>query len=212
MESSSTFLARGRERELAHGHHRRAGLDELLDLRADLREVDAHLAEHVGRDAAALLDQAEQDVLGAQVLVVEPLRLLASEVHHFLGTVCEAIEHGLLVGLGRRAMEGRWAGGGAGRGSRVGAKGGRQTPVKEDVRGKARMVSSVDQFWEAELTSGSERVDAEVPSGRPRGVASNRGTAAEGGRTATRGRAGRPCSSSGALVVLLAYRPAPARP
>src|SRR6185436_5921360 len=53
-----------------------------------------HVLEHVGRDAAALLDETEQDVLGAQVLVVEPLRLLAGEVHHLLRAVREAVEHG----------------------------------------------------------------------------------------------------------------------
>jgi hypothetical protein len=35
--------------------------------------------EHVGRDAVALLDEPEQDVLGADVLVVELLGLLPRE-------------------------------------------------------------------------------------------------------------------------------------
>jgi hypothetical protein len=87
------LLRAGREGQLAHRHHRRAGLDDLLDLGADLVQVDRHVLEHVGRDAGALLDEAEQDVLGAEVLVVEPLGLLAGQVHHLLGAVCEAVEH-----------------------------------------------------------------------------------------------------------------------
>jgi hypothetical protein len=87
------LLRARREGQLAHGDHRRAGLDELLDLGADLREVDVHVAQHVGRHPASLLHQAEEDVLRAEVLVVEPLRLLAGEVHHLLGSVGEAVEH-----------------------------------------------------------------------------------------------------------------------
>jgi hypothetical protein len=95
------LLGARREGQLAHRHHRRAGLDDLLDLGADLVEVDAHVLEHVGGDPAALLHQAEQDVLGAQVLVVEALGLLASQVHDLLGAVGEAVEHGGVSSLGR---------------------------------------------------------------------------------------------------------------
>jgi hypothetical protein len=87
------LLGARRERELAHRHHRRARLDQLLDLGPDLGQVDVHVAEHVGRDAAALLHETEEDVLGPQVFVVEPLRLLPGEVHDLLGAVGEAIEH-----------------------------------------------------------------------------------------------------------------------
>ena len=38
------------------------GLDNLLDLVADLPQVDVQVLQDVGGDAAALLDQAEQDV------------------------------------------------------------------------------------------------------------------------------------------------------
>jgi hypothetical protein len=87
------LLGARRERQLAHGHHGRAGLHQLLDLGPDLGQVDLHVAQHVGRDSAAFLDQPEQDVFGAQILVVEPLGLLASQVHDLLGAVGEAIEH-----------------------------------------------------------------------------------------------------------------------
>ena len=52
--------------------------------------------EHVGSDAGALLDQPEQDVLGADVLVVEPLGLLVGQSHDLAGSIGEALEHRLL--------------------------------------------------------------------------------------------------------------------
>jgi hypothetical protein len=57
--------------QLAHRDHLGAALDELLDLEADLAQVHAEVLEHVGADARAFLDEPEQDVLGADVLVVE---------------------------------------------------------------------------------------------------------------------------------------------
>ena len=69
------------------------GLDDLLDLDADLAEVDVEVLQHVGRHAAAFLDQAQQDVLGADVLVVEALGLLVGQLHHLPGTVGETFVH-----------------------------------------------------------------------------------------------------------------------
>ena len=66
--------------QLAHRDHVRAALDELLDLEADLAQVDVEVLQDVGGDAAAFLDQAEQDVLGADVLVVEALGLLVGQL------------------------------------------------------------------------------------------------------------------------------------
>jgi hypothetical protein len=94
------LLGARREGQVAHRHHGRAALDELLDLGADALEVDAHVPQHVGRDAAALLHQAEQDVLGADVLVVQALRLALGEVHDLAGAVGEAVEHGVPLKLG----------------------------------------------------------------------------------------------------------------
>ena len=69
------------------------GLDDLLDLQANLAQVDVEVLEDVGGDAGAFLDQAEQDVLGADVLVVEALRLLIGELHHLAGPVGESFVH-----------------------------------------------------------------------------------------------------------------------
>ena len=41
-------------RQLAHGDHVRAALDELLDLQADLAQVHVEVLQHVGADAASL--------------------------------------------------------------------------------------------------------------------------------------------------------------
>ena len=52
------LLRAGREGQLSHRDHRGSGLDDVLDLGADLGEVHAHLLEDVGGDAAALLDES----------------------------------------------------------------------------------------------------------------------------------------------------------
>jgi hypothetical protein len=63
-------------------------------LRADLAQVDVEVLQHVGRDAAAFLDQPQQDVLGADVFVVEPLGLLIGQLHHLAGAVGKSFVHG----------------------------------------------------------------------------------------------------------------------
>ena len=67
--------------------------DDLLDLRADRLETDAQRLEGLGRDAFALVDQSEQDVLGADVVVVEQPRFLLREDNDSAGPVGEALEH-----------------------------------------------------------------------------------------------------------------------
>ena len=58
---------------------------ELDDLLADAGEVGAELDEDLGGDALALADQAEQDVLGADVVVAELQGLAQRELEHLLG-------------------------------------------------------------------------------------------------------------------------------
>ena len=93
MAYSMTFLARGVWGSLPIVTMSGPGLDDLLDLEADLAQVDVQVLQDVGGDAAAFLDQAEQDVLGADVLVVEPLGLLVGQLHHLASTVGEAFIH-----------------------------------------------------------------------------------------------------------------------
>ena len=59
--------------------------EQLDDLLADPVEVGAELLQHLGGDALALADQAEQDVLGADVGVAELQRLAQGQLEHLLG-------------------------------------------------------------------------------------------------------------------------------
>ena len=67
--------------------------DDLLDLLAHGLEGDVQGLEGLGGDALALVDEAEQDVLGADVVVVEHPRLFLGEDHDPSGSVGEAFEH-----------------------------------------------------------------------------------------------------------------------
>ena len=48
-------------------------------------QVGAQLHEHLGGDALALADEAEEDVLGADVVVAELQRLAERQLEHLLG-------------------------------------------------------------------------------------------------------------------------------
>ena len=74
------LLGAGRERDVPRG--RRAALaDDLLDLLAYGLEADAQRLERLGRDTLTLVDEAEQDVLGADVVVVEEPGFLLGQDH-----------------------------------------------------------------------------------------------------------------------------------
>ena len=60
--------------------------EQLDDLLADPRQVGAELDEHLCGDALALADEAEQDVLGADVVVAELQRLAQRQLEHLLGS------------------------------------------------------------------------------------------------------------------------------
>ena len=65
-------------------------LDRLFDLLLNLVELDAEILQNGRGDALTLADQAEQDVLGPHVLVVEACGLLArhrEDLPHPLGEV-----------------------------------------------------------------------------------------------------------------------------
>ena len=73
----------------------------LLDGRAHGLEVEPHLLEHAHRNALAQLDQPEQDVLGAHIVVVEAVGFLAGQRQHLLGAGREVVHrflrHGFVV-------------------------------------------------------------------------------------------------------------------
>ncbi len=65
----------------------------LNKLGADAVQGDPEGLQGLGRDALALEDEAEEDVLGADVVVVEHLRLFLGEDDHPAGPVGKALEH-----------------------------------------------------------------------------------------------------------------------
>ena len=77
--------------------------DDLLDLLAHGLLADAERLQRLGRDAFALVDEAEQDVLGADVVVVEHPGLFLSQDHNPPRPVGEPLEH--LVAPHRAAGE-----------------------------------------------------------------------------------------------------------
>ena len=80
---------------------RRAGADFLFDLHADGFEFEAHAFEDVDGHALAEFDQAEQQVFGADVGVVEAVRFLAGEGQDLLGAWGEVVHASPgLVGVG----------------------------------------------------------------------------------------------------------------
>ena len=68
--------------------------DDLFDLRAHGFERDAERFERLRGDALALVDQAEEDVLGSDVVVVEQARFLLRQHDHSAGSIGKAFEHG----------------------------------------------------------------------------------------------------------------------
>jgi len=67
--------------------------DDLLDLAADSLERDPERLEGLGGDAFALVDEAEQNVLGADVVVVEHPGFFLRQDDNPAGPVSESLEH-----------------------------------------------------------------------------------------------------------------------
>ena len=81
------------ERDVAR--RRRTALpDDLFHLAADGLEADVQRLERFGGDAFALVDEAEEDVLGPDVVVVEQACFLLGEDYHPASPVSEAFEQG----------------------------------------------------------------------------------------------------------------------
>ena len=85
------LLGAGRERDVP-GRRRAALPDDLLHLAAHGLERDAERLEGLGGDALTLVDQPEQDVLGADVVVVEEPSFLLGEHDDPSGPVGEPFE------------------------------------------------------------------------------------------------------------------------
>src|SRR5690349_18158126 len=88
------LLGPGRERDVSLRRFL-APADDLLDLLAHGSQADPERLQRHGRDTFTLADQAEQDVLGADVVVFEPPGFFLSQDHNLSGPVGEPLEHRL---------------------------------------------------------------------------------------------------------------------
>ena len=75
------------------GRRRPALSDDLFDLVADGLERDAEALEGLGGDAFTFVDETQEDVLGADVAVVQQPRFLLRQHDDSPGPVGEAFEH-----------------------------------------------------------------------------------------------------------------------
>src|SRR5439155_16537039 len=89
-ELEHLLRARG-ERDLA-GRHLIALADDAGDLRAHLLDRDVERFEDACREAFLLTEQAEEDVLGADVVVLERPRLVLCENDDLAGSLGKAFE------------------------------------------------------------------------------------------------------------------------
>ena len=69
-----------------------AAADDELDRGADLVQLDVHVLEHARRDALALAHEAEQQVLGPDVVVVEALGLILGKGEDLARPLGELVE------------------------------------------------------------------------------------------------------------------------
>src|SRR5699024_7833081 len=87
------LLRPGREGDVA-GRGLVALADDVAHLLAHGIEGDPEGLERLGADPLVLVDQAEQDVLGADVVVVQQPRLVLRQDDDATGAIGEAFEHG----------------------------------------------------------------------------------------------------------------------
>ena len=85
------LLGARRERDLSGGDLL-AGADDPHHLRADALDGDVERLEDAGGQALLLAQQAEQDVLGADVVVLERARLFLGQDDYLTGSLCESLE------------------------------------------------------------------------------------------------------------------------
>src|SRR5437868_12321836 len=86
------LLRSRRERDLARRGGRVAAADDERDGRTDLGQLDAEGIEDPRRDALALTREPEQEVLGPDVVVVEPDGFVLGKGQHPLRPIVEPVE------------------------------------------------------------------------------------------------------------------------
>ncbi len=80
------------------------GAEQRRRLDANFRRIDAEVGKHASGDAFALANQAEEQVLGPDVVVIELARLFEGELDHALRARRE--DHLLLDGLAAASDDG----------------------------------------------------------------------------------------------------------
>ena len=85
------LLGARRERDLAGGDLL-AGADDPHHLGAHALDGDVERLEHARGEALLLAQQPEQDVLGADVVVLERPGLFLGQDDHLAGSLCESLE------------------------------------------------------------------------------------------------------------------------
>ena len=73
--------------------------DDLLHLTADVLQRDAHGFQGLGGNALTLVDKPQEDVLGADVVVVEHACFLLRQNDDAASTVSKPLEHYLYLSL-----------------------------------------------------------------------------------------------------------------
>jgi hypothetical protein len=86
-------LGPGRKRDVPGQRSRPAAVGHLLDLGVGSVELEADGPQGLGRDAGPLVDEAQQDVLGADVGMAQALGFFPGERDDLPGPVGVALEH-----------------------------------------------------------------------------------------------------------------------
>src|SRR5678816_2287748 len=69
----------------------RSGTNLFLDFHPYGLEIETHLLEDVDCDTLPELDQAEEEMLGANVIMIEPISLFTGQRQNLLSARCEII-------------------------------------------------------------------------------------------------------------------------
>ncbi len=96
------YLLGARRERYVPGRGLLALADDLLNLLPHRFQADAQRLQSLGRHALALVDQPQQDVLGADVVVVQHPGLFLSQDHNSPRPVGEPLEH--LVAPSRKRL------------------------------------------------------------------------------------------------------------
>ncbi len=74
----------------------RSDLQDRFDLDANPVAISTEVLENVRADPRTFFQETQENVFGADVLMLEPLRFLVGQLQHLSRTVCEAFVHGRL--------------------------------------------------------------------------------------------------------------------